>query len=590
MIIEWEKLDEVNREKYLEFQEEVERRLNAYKEENPGRFSLVEDIIDGKSDKWDKAISIDKNGEIQDINITKLLVYEYCLAQETVTQKRVNFAEALGALSKKLDKFRIGNPVKGEDDECLYSRNLEDKKGIPVTSKLYRLVSSAEAQTLGYMQDEKFRGAVFLYSKDRDENFAEDENGNLVGFDLQGIDFYHIDQEQSLLNNLRQTAFHEWNHINERDFIDREDPDAIEYETKGLDGRVNINYDEINSYYTSEDIGDYTEPTYVISNEKDENNRRKRFYKDEEGNLRPLSEVDFGLSKKDLYEPICISTGLETEEKNPDGKLTIHNRITEGFVEYIAREMVKAISDDEDCVARGRYASEVKIAGSIIRSRDKSIDDSESGKGKTIADFLQKSSILKKELEGKVVEKEDGIKVNGLQYVQDKSEDEFLGRSKKAKFFKEQLPVLVKTLALTTEQILKMKKLIGKGNKLLSKETIEAICLIAAGTDSVKRNAIKLAYDTYMGIVNKEAEENDSIGEILGYAIKGLVKGKSMSEIGSDAKEGIANLSKTLVGSDDPKKKEEKEETSTVTKESSKGTIVPKVNPKSNEYDIDFFD
>lgn len=581
MKINWGKLDEVNKTKYLEFQDEVELKLRRYKRENPGRFMLVESILDSKGSDWDRSISIDRNGETEDIDITNLLVYEYCSAIEKITQERINFAEALAGLTKKLDKFRIGNPVKGEDDECLYARNLEDENGIPVTSKLYRLVMSAEAQTLGYIEDGKYKGAVFLYQRDRDENFLEDEQGNPVPYDINGIDFYHIEKGQSLLNNLRQTAFHEWNHISEREFLDVDDLDAIEHETKTPDGKVHINYDDIQSYYTSEDIDQYEEPTYVITSQKDRDGRFKRYYKDEDGSLKPFSDIKFGLSNKTLEEPIHLSTGLKTEEIDKDDRSVIHNRITEGFVEYIAREMVKTVSSDEDSLALGRYHHEVEIAKNLIQNRDKSIDSSEEGNGKTIADFLSHSSVLKKELEERTVELDDGRTVNGLQYVQDRAEDEFLGRNAKTKFFRETMPNIVRQLELTREQVEGLQNLHIERNKILTKEVIQEIYNIAAGNSPIGRAVIDAALDKFSEVIEKEAQEKAIIAERVGYKPKEkeVVK-EAAKEVTEEVTEEVAEeVSEDMA-------EEENKEVSKNTKEeseSNKGEEAPKESSKGNE-------
>jgi len=83
-----------------------------------------------------------------------------------------------------------------------------------------------------------------------------------------GIEFSDLSKGQSLLTNLRQTAFHEWNHNAEEETIETIE-DTIDYEYKSEDGKIYRNYEKVKNYVTSENIGIIQEPQYIISTQID---------------------------------------------------------------------------------------------------------------------------------------------------------------------------------------------------------------------------------------------------------------------------------------------------------------------------------
>lgn len=307
MEIYLDKLGSITQTKYQEFKEKVEELLAFYQETNPERYNLVKDKIEQTKGNWDTTIDLVSGSYRDSVDISQLLAYEYCLASERITDGKVPFEAMLDKLFDGVKKFRIGNPVPGMDDECLYGKSFDDTTAIPVTSKLYRMVMKAGAQHLDYFKDGKFTGAVFLYERGTIKGFAKDENGNHVDMMIDGIDFSDLSKGQSLLTNLRQTAFHEWTHNSEKEAIGTTDP-TIDYEYQGEDGKTYRNYERINSYVTSENIGSFQEPQYIISTQRDSQGNRKRYFQDRSGNLRPLGEVNFGLEKKQLGTEYCLSS------------------------------------------------------------------------------------------------------------------------------------------------------------------------------------------------------------------------------------------------------------------------------------------
>lgn len=268
MEIYLDKLDSITQTKYQEFKEKVEELLAFYQETDSERYNLVKDKIEQTKGNWDTTIDLVSGSSRDSVDISQLLAYEYCLASERITYGKVSFEDMLDKLFDGVKKFRIGNPVLGMDDECLYGKGFDDTTAIPVTSKLYRMVMNAGAQHLDYFRDGSFTGAVFIYERGTIKGFAKDENGNPVDMKIDGIDFSDLSKGQSLLTNLRQTAFHEWTHNAEKQVIDSTSP-TIDYEYQSEDGKTYRNYERINSYVTSENIGNLQEPQYIISTQRD---------------------------------------------------------------------------------------------------------------------------------------------------------------------------------------------------------------------------------------------------------------------------------------------------------------------------------
>ena len=189
MDINLDKLDSVTQTRYKEFKEKVKELLATYQQTDQERFDLVKEKIEQTNGNWDTTIKLTSGNSMESVDISQLLAYEYCLATERITNGKVSFESTLDKLFSGIQKFRIGNPVPGMDDECLYGKGFDDPTAIPVTSKLYRMVMNAGAQHLDYFRDGSFTGAVFIYERGTIKGFAKDEKGNPVDMKIDGIDF-----------------------------------------------------------------------------------------------------------------------------------------------------------------------------------------------------------------------------------------------------------------------------------------------------------------------------------------------------------------------------------------------------------------
>lgn len=517
MDIQLDELDEITQGKYLEFKEKVEELLKKYQQMYSEKYELIKQKVEHTNGNWDTSINLVSNDAIEAVDISQLLAFEYCLATERITQGKVTFEQMAAKLFEEVQKFRIGNPIKGMDDECLYSKAFDDKTAIPVTSKLYRVVRNAGAQYLDYFKDGKMTGAVFIYEKRNMGEIAVDEEGKpVLDMATDGINFKNLQKGQSLLSNLRQTAFHEWNHCSEKEILSQFD-DIIPFEYKCADGKTYRNYDQITDYVTYGNPHTFEEPIYVMSHEK---GRRKPYYINENGEKCPMDKpffenldsiIHFDLQIKHIDSPICISYGLTTKE--PDG--TKHNIVTEGFVEYTARTMVKAIDPDVKDIDEGRYFEQVEMAKEVISARD--ISMGAGGKGQTFADFLTHSSKLKRDLETRAVVLENGIKTDGLHYIADYADKAKLRETDRWTFISNRnMNAICSHLGLTDAQ----KRIAPLGIteiRQLSKEQKEQLITILMSGTNPDKNYVDDKIEEFIGILERENEFFEGISHRLGY-------------------------------------------------------------------------
>lgn len=436
----------------------------------------------------------------------------------------------LNKLFNGVKKFRIGNPVPGMDDECLYGRSFDDETAIPVTSKLYRMVMNAGAQHLDYFKNGEFTGAVFIYEIGIIEAFAKDENGNPVDMITDGIDFGDLSKGQSLLTNLRQTVFHEWTHNSEKEIIEHEE-DTIDYEYQGDDGKIYRNYEKVNSYVTSENISSIQEPQYIISTQRDSNGNRKRYFQDNDGNLRPLNEVNFGLDKRQLGKEYCFSSGLKTREVMPNGETKMHNIITEGFVEGTARAMIRAIDPQVIDIDEEKYPEYVEMAKKVIEARDISLG--ENGQGQTYSDFLMHSSILKRDLESRTVVLENGKKVDGLHYISDYADRVQSRQTRKSRFYRN-MPVIAGKLKLSKAQIDQVRQSNLWQKRELTEEEQNYLRTLLVGGNPNNHPYVDTVVAEFVDILEEENQFFDGLSEKLGYSYRVIdePKGTTWREIG----------------------------------------------------------
>ena len=548
MEIYLDNLDSITQTKYQEFKEKVEELLAIYQETDSQRYNWVKEKIEQTNGNWDTTIDLISENSRQSINISQLLAYEYCLASEKITEGKVSFKDMLEKLFDGVKKFRIGNPVPGMDDECLYGKSFDDETAIPVTSKLYRMVMNAGAQHLDYFKDGKFTGAVFIYEKETIKKFAKDENGNEVDLQIPGIDFSDLSKGQSLLTNLRQTVFHEWNHNAEKERI-LETDNTIEYQYLSEDGKIYRNYEKIDSYVTSESIGEIQEPEYIVnSTQVDSDGKIIRnskgevdaIFQDENGNIKSRDEVIFGLQEKPLGTEYCFSSGLTTREILSNASPKMHNQITEGFVERTARAMIIAIDPQVIDIDEGKYPEYVEMADRVIESRD--VNLGENGQGQTYADFLMHSSELKRDLEARRVVLDDGSKVDGLHYISDYADRVKSGQTRKSQFFRK-MPIIAGKLNLSQAQIETVKESNLWQKKELTEDEQNYLKSLLVGGNPNNQAYVDTVVAEFVEILGAETEFFNGIAEKLGYTDKTIEEQTHTKELESELQKLSAETS-----------------------------------------------
>ena len=521
--------------KYMEFSKKVRELLQKYDEQDKKRgltrLEAVKRKIKDTKGKWEEGISVKhEDGNIEEIPISLLLAYEYCLATERITQSEVTFEDMLDKLFNNVQKFRIGNPVVGLDDECLYEKSLSDPTAIPVTTKQYRIKMHAGAQSLSYCKDGKLVDATFIYEKTTIPDFAIDsETGESVAFETDGIDFQELSEERSLLTCFRQTAFHEWTHSAEKELINPDEGTPIKHEYDSVDGKRYINYEKAEQYVSTAGIT-IQEPQYYHEQFQNKNGdiEHRYYYIDSTG--KKQDSLEFGLSVHSLDETYCISTGMITLEVKEDGTTEIHNQVDEGFVEAIARAMVLSIAPDTKDMDEGIYYEAVKMAERVFSSRD----DSAKKSGKTYADLLMHSSRLKKDLEDREI---DG-KVDGLHYIGEYAELARAGMTPKMELYKS----IVARLGI--DPTIQVKEIFGKFERSdFSEEEQRAFKSFLMSGEKPDKDFVEAIIPQIIASVEAEKRFFDDIPVKLGY-IQKSVTGQNLGSQTREETENTENVDK----------------------------------------------
>ena len=518
MEINIDNLDTVTQRKYREFANEVKQLLTIYQETDSNRFQMIKEKIEQTNGNWDKHITLNTGDIKEQVDISQLLAFEYCLATEKITQGKVSFESMLEKLFDGVKKFRIGNPIPGMDDECLYGKSIDDKSSIPVTTKKYRMIMRAGAQHLDYVSEGKIASAVFIYEKGMIKGIAKDEHGNPINYPVDGINFTDLRKGQSLINNLRQTAFHEWTHNSEKEIIEPTKTN-MKYEYQSEDGKTYRNYSRASSYITCKTGENLKEPDYIFgmyTNERGEETKGF-YYIAPDGKKKGIDTIQFDLQEHELEKESCISTGLTTLEVMDNGEAKIHNIITEGFVEEIAREMIREVSTDAKDIDEQKYPEYVEIAKSIIESRDGSMG--KEGQGQTYADFLMHSSTLKKDLESRTVILENSGKIDGLHYLSNYAEKVQKGETRKAIFFSGMEDV-AKRLNLSEEQIDIVRNSNIWSKRELDEKGKEKLRILLSGGKQENQDYVDDVIKEFTDVLEEEKSFFHGIAEKLGYKSK----------------------------------------------------------------------
>ncbi|MBP3255819.1 MAG: hypothetical protein J6M60_04965 [Clostridia bacterium] len=319
--------------------------LKNYKRNgNRELLKYINNVVEEKNNdgEWDKGI--DKDSE----NLTTVLMYEYATSIEKLTEGGVSAKDVVLKLENQMGKLCFGDFRQGIDDVVEYD-------GLAVTSDEYkkqcRINREFGAHAITYKDsNNEDKQAIVLF--DDSQKLIVDGSE----YDLSGIDIKN-------LSDIRETVFHEWTHIMERCMIKAS----------------KLNKDDIifkngNSVYINAGISPELQ---------------KQEYE------KFVENVD-KILKSDAY---VTFQGLSTIElnykKNPNNRI-MHNQISEGATQFIARKVMETIGKKIE--EPSRYAKQTKIIGDIFEGR---------GLAETITTYFTQPNKLIKEFENEKVRKKD---------------------------------------------------------------------------------------------------------------------------------------------------------------------------------------
>jgi len=245
---------------------------------------------------------------------------------------------------------------KEEDSNLKYGKTLEDSNALRINSEEYKIVTR------------NFGGGTLTYynENENDENLIQNA---VILFD--NISKPGVGTELNDLSAIRQVIFHEWTHVMENVVVE-------EIARKGIPPDI---YKENGRYF--------------INAEKLKNGKNYLFK---------------GISTKEI---------VPASEKHPDG-IKMHNRVAEGFVEFVSRRVIETLSKKEETfgiekyINKGHNFEQTEIAERIMLAR---------GEDATVSELLTNSAKLIGEFENKRIVYIDRngrlTKIDGLHYMSD---------------------------------------------------------------------------------------------------------------------------------------------------------------------------
>lgn len=292
----------------------IDNQVSEYYKKDSKLIEYIQKIVDEKNalGEWDKGV------EGQSQNLVTMLLYEYSTSIENLTEGKITSKQVIDKLEKNMGKLRIGDFKKGNDDNIYYDAN-------SVTSNEYkkqcRIDSKFGAHALTYKDDKKEEKSAIVLFDNEQKSIINGKEQEVSGIDLQD------------LSDIRGTIFHEWTHVMERCKV------KSSKLTKG-----DLVYKNGDSTY----INAMLSPN--LSTEQ-----FNKFIANVDRILKSDIEIPFG--------------GISTIEINPSksDKRIMHNQISEGATEYIARKVMENVGDKVKHPER--YAGQVKIVGNIFERK-----------------------------------------------------------------------------------------------------------------------------------------------------------------------------------------------------------------------------
>ena len=295
-------------------------------EDKSGLWNKIGQVIESKGAKWDRGT----NEQTQEL--TRLLIYEYATSLEAITFGKLSAEFVVEKLSNTLGTLRFGDFIEGQDDDIKY-----DKR--PVTSEGYKRICRIDnhfgAHQVDYEENGKNVYSVVMFDGNQEYQTEDGNIHKLSGGNLSNLD------------DIRQTMFHEWTHVMEKC--------PVKASELSLDDIIQTKGDSI--YINTCLSPDLSMEEYL------------EYIQNAEQMLATQDEVVFG----------GIST-IEINERKSPNKRIMHNQVSEGATELIAKKIMEHLGRP---VEEERYGSQSKFVEKVFNSI---------GMGNGIATYLTSSN------------------------------------------------------------------------------------------------------------------------------------------------------------------------------------------------------
>lgn len=379
-----------------------------------------------------------------------MLLYEYATSIEKLSKGKLTAEFVIKKLAKQMGKLRFGDFRKGEDDEIQYGGN-------SVTSKEYeqetRIRSNFGAHSIVYGKPNEILEGVVLFD---DKQVTED------GTTLSGIDLSDLD-------DIRHTAFHEWTHVMEKSLL------------KGelSDGAAAI-YKDGNSIYINTMVDDNAPMEEYLK------------YIDDMQKNPGASRIASGVS--------TIEINLED---SPDKRI-MHNQISEGFTEYVARLVMNEVG--AKVKHPDRYEKQVEVATIVFGAR---------GIDNAITDYFTRPDKLVGELEKIRIGKTDALHY----FRREQGMQENLDNLAKQYFSKEEINVLKQKVEGFWSQ--------GAQDKEELEEFVDGVIEQIIGKEgALDRNNEAYIRRLFNGVISMPQTHKEYLNQIASYYKEKEDKGK----------------------------------------------------------------
>lgn len=261
-----------------------------------------------------------------------------------------SYEEVVTQLTNMVGKFRLGRLRENTDGDIYNYRKTS-------TSPFDRIVEIQSGVIPG-----RLPGAQGL------EYYVKDENGNEVAL-KEAVTLYDTLKTEPNLSRVRHVVFHEWTHAMEKTIRQTDDAEILTDVVQGDEQKR-----KFYEHYLSDGKVFLNQGRQFLNSEKLENG---------------LGILHTGLATREI---------VPVSEQRPEG-IAMHNQITEGWVEKIAREVMKHLGLEHE-IDFGKYRKHTRVAEQVMEAE---------GKTENITQFLRDSAVLIERYERTNIDGRDGL-------------------------------------------------------------------------------------------------------------------------------------------------------------------------------------